>query len=106
MDLAAAGDRYARRRIPVIDTDMAYVDTGRGTPIVFLHGNPTSSFLWRNVIPRVEGAARCLAPDLVAGHSVGEFAARTGLGGVADVLGARGHGEPPVTDAPRMRPGG
>jgi haloalkane dehalogenase len=44
---------------------MAYVDTGSGDPAVFLHGNPTSSYLWRNVIPHVEGMARCLAPDLI-----------------------------------------
>ena len=44
---------------------MAYVDTGAGDPVVFLHGNPTSSYLWRNVIPHVEPAARCLAPDLI-----------------------------------------
>ncbi len=44
---------------------MAYVDTGVGYPIVFLHGNPTSSYLWRNVIPHVEPVGRCLAPDLV-----------------------------------------
>jgi haloalkane dehalogenase len=67
MDLASAGDHYARRRLRVLDTEMAYVDTGGGADhvVVFLHGNPTSSFLWRNVIPRVEGVARCLAPDLV-----------------------------------------
>jgi len=44
---------------------MAYLDTGRGNPVVFLHGNPTSSFLWRKVIPHVQGVGRCLAPDLV-----------------------------------------
>jgi haloalkane dehalogenase len=44
---------------------MAYVDTGTGDPIVFLHGNPTSSYLWRNVIPHVEPLGRCLAPDLI-----------------------------------------
>jgi haloalkane dehalogenase len=44
---------------------MAYVDTGQGDPIVFLHGNPTSSYLWRNVIPHVEKIGRCLAPDLI-----------------------------------------
>jgi len=65
MDLASAGDRYARRRVRALDTEMAYVDTGQGEPVVFLHGNPTSSFLWRHVIPRVESVARCLAPDLV-----------------------------------------
>src|SRR2546429_3460378 len=44
---------------------ISYVDTGNGDPIVFLHGNPTSSYLWRNVIPHVAARGRCLAPDLV-----------------------------------------
>ncbi|GAB7027853.1 haloalkane dehalogenase [Geotalea toluenoxydans] len=54
-----------RARVRVLDSDMAYVDTGKGEPIVFLHGNPTSSYLWRNVIPYLEQVGRCLAPDLV-----------------------------------------
>ena len=58
-------DPYERRRAAVLGTEMAYVDTGAGDPVVFLHGNPTSSYLWRNVIPEVEPHARCLAPDLV-----------------------------------------
>jgi haloalkane dehalogenase len=61
----AATDPHARRRAAVLDTEMAYVDTGAGDPVVFLHGNPTSSYLWRNVIPPVASLARCLAPDLV-----------------------------------------
>ena len=61
----APTDLYERRRVAVRDTEMAYVDTGAGDPVVFLHGNPTSSYLWRNVIPHVEGLGRCLAPDLV-----------------------------------------
>jgi haloalkane dehalogenase len=44
---------------------MAYVEEGAGDPIVFLHGNPTSSYLWRNVIPHVGPLGRCIAPDLV-----------------------------------------
>lgn len=44
---------------------MAYVDVGHGDPIVFLHGNPTPSFLWRNIIPAVVPLGRCLAPDLI-----------------------------------------
>ena len=44
---------------------MAYVDVGAGDPVVFLHGNPTSSYLWRNIIPHVADLGRCLAPDLV-----------------------------------------
>ena len=65
MNPISATDPYKRRRVRVLDTEMAYVDTGGGDPVVFLHGNPTSSYLWRNVIPHVEGLGRCLAPDLV-----------------------------------------
>ena len=46
---------------------MAYHDVGSGAPVVFLHGNPTSSYLWRDVIPHVSDRARCIAPDLI-GH--------------------------------------
>lgn len=49
----------------VLDSSIHYLETGRGDPIVFLHGNPTSSFLWRNIIPRLAGEGRCLAPDLI-----------------------------------------
>lgn len=46
---------------------MAYHESGSGRSVVFLHGNPTSSYLWRNIIPHVAGGARCIAPDLI-GH--------------------------------------
>ena len=59
-------DPHTRKRIAVEDSEMSYVDTGGDGPIaVFLHGNPTSSYLWRNVIEEVKPAARCLAPDLI-----------------------------------------
>jgi haloalkane dehalogenase len=58
-------DSHPRRRIRVLDTEMTYVDTGSGDPIVFLHGNPTSSYLWRNIIPYLSSHGRCFAPDLV-----------------------------------------
>src|SRR5215212_3009764 len=61
----SAADAYERHRIAFLETEISYVDTGAGEPLVFLHGNPTSSYLWRNVIPHVEGLGRCLAPDLV-----------------------------------------
>ena len=61
----SAADPHPRRRVGVLDTEMAYVDIGAGDPVVFLHGNPTSSYLWRNVIPHLAGLGRCLAPDLV-----------------------------------------
>ena len=63
--LTMAHDPHPRRRVSVLDTEMSYVDTGRGDPIVFLHGNPTSSYLWRNIIPYLSEHGRCLAPDLV-----------------------------------------
>lgn len=58
-------DLHPRQRVQVLDSEMSYVDTGSGDPIVFLHGNPTSSYLWRNIIPAVAGLGRCLAPDLI-----------------------------------------
>ncbi len=54
-----------KHRIEVLGSEIAYVEAGEGDPIVFLHGNPTSSYLWRNVIPHVAGMGRCIAPDLI-----------------------------------------
>jgi haloalkane dehalogenase len=54
-----------RKHIAVLGTQMAYVDVGEGDPIVFLHGNPTPSYLWRNIIPHLLPFGRCLAPDYV-----------------------------------------
>ena len=56
---------FAVRHVQVHGARMAYVDEGSGDPIVFLHGNPTSSYLWRNVIPHVRSVGRCIAPDLI-----------------------------------------
>jgi haloalkane dehalogenase len=58
--MISAEDPYVRRRVAVLDTNMAYIDVGAGDPIVFLYGNPTSSYLWRNIIPHLEGLGRCL----------------------------------------------
>lgn len=54
-----------KRFVDVMGKRMAYTEAGAGDPIVFLHGNPTSSYLWRKVIPPVTGQGRCLAPDLI-----------------------------------------
>jgi haloalkane dehalogenase len=54
-----------KRFVEVLGRRMAYVEVGAGRPIVLLHGNPTSSFLWRGVIPALSGLGRCLAPDLI-----------------------------------------
>ena len=51
--------------IDVLDSTMSYEEAGTGTPLVFLHGNPTSSHLWRHVLPRIGAPGRCLAPDLI-----------------------------------------
>ena len=60
-----ATDPHPRQRTRILDTEVSYADEGHGDPIVFLHGNPTSSYLWRNIIPSVTEYGRCLAPDLV-----------------------------------------
>lgn len=54
-----------KRHTEVLGHQMAYAEMGTGDPIVFLHGNPTSSYLWRNVIPHVQPLGRCIAPDLI-----------------------------------------
>ena len=56
---------YQKKSLAVNGYDMSYVDEGEGEPIVFLHGNPTSSYLWRNIIPYCEQMGRCIAPDLI-----------------------------------------
>jgi haloalkane dehalogenase len=58
---------------------MAFHEAGDGDPIVFLHGNPTSSYLWRDVIPHVEQHGRCVAPDLI-GHGDSDKLDDTGPG--------------------------
>ena len=62
---AGADPRYPRAFADVFGDRMAYVDVGAGDPIVFLHGNPTSSYVWRNVMPYLEGLGRLIAPDLI-----------------------------------------
>jgi haloalkane dehalogenase len=52
---------YKSNYIEVHGSKIHYVDEGSGDPILFLHGNPTSSYLWRNIIPHVKSLARCIA---------------------------------------------
>lgn len=56
---------YVSRFIEVHGAKIHYVEEGSGEPILFLHGNPTSSYLWRNIIPYLTSFGRCLAPDLI-----------------------------------------
>jgi len=51
--------------VQVLDSTMTYQEVGAGVPLVFLHGNPTSSYVWRRVMPRIGAPGRCLAPDLI-----------------------------------------
>ena len=57
--------QYPKKRLEVLGRQMAYVEAGQGDPIVLLHGNPTSSYLWRNAIPHLVSLGRCIAPDLL-----------------------------------------
>lgn len=56
---------FKKKEMSVLDSSLAYVDEGDGQPVVFLHGNPTSSYLWRNIIPHVSERHRAIAPDLI-----------------------------------------
>lgn len=56
---------HAKETVTVKGRKMAYVEMGEGDPIIFLHGNPTSSYLWRNVMGHVKDLGRCIAPDLI-----------------------------------------
>lgn len=56
---------YTSHYVNVLDSKMHYIEDGAGDPVIFLHGIPTSNYLWRNVIPYVAKHARCIAPDLI-----------------------------------------
>ncbi len=56
---------HEKKTIEVLGKRMAYVEMGEGNPIIFQHGNPTSSYLWRNIMPHVKNLGRCIAIDLI-----------------------------------------
>jgi haloalkane dehalogenase len=60
-----SAERYRKHRVDVEGLEMAYVDEGAGEPVFLLHGNPSSSYQWRNVIPYLTDLGRCIAPDLI-----------------------------------------
>jgi haloalkane dehalogenase len=66
-DDASTTTPLPKTTVEVEGRSMAYHESGEGPPVVFLHGNPTSSYLWRNVVPHVRDRARCIVPDLI-GH--------------------------------------
>jgi haloalkane dehalogenase len=55
----------SKKKIEILGHEMAYHERGTGNPIVLLHGNPTSSYLWRDVVPHLESSGRCIVPDLI-----------------------------------------
>lgn len=56
---------WNKKYIDVLGKQVAYVEMGEGDPIIFQHGNPTSSYLWRNILPQLQGLGRCIAMDLI-----------------------------------------
>ena len=64
-DAPFSSEPLSKQYKTVLGKKMAYHEAGEGDPIVFLHGNPTSSYLWRNIIPHLSEKARCIAPDLI-----------------------------------------
>ncbi|WP_422022606.1 haloalkane dehalogenase [Pyruvatibacter mobilis] len=93
---------HPKKTVTVKGKTMSYVEMGEGDPIVFLHGNPTSSYLWRNIMPHLKGLGRCIAPDLIGmgdsdkldnpGSDSYTFAQhREYLDGVLDALGVTGN---------------
>ena len=63
--MIATEERYTKKKAKILEYTMSFVDEGVGDPIVLLHGNPTSSYLWRNILPHLTGLGRCVAPDLI-----------------------------------------
>src|SRR5215510_8718419 len=69
-NMISAAFPYQKQRRRVLGREMADVEVGQGDPIVLLQGNPSSSYLWRNVLPHLQPLGRCIAPDLTGmGHS-------------------------------------
>ena len=63
--MTISATEHPKKSVEVHGRKMTYVEMGEGDPIIFLHGNPTSSYLWRNVMPHAKGLGRCIAPDLI-----------------------------------------
>jgi len=63
--MVSAAFPYQKQRRRILGREMAYVEAGEGDPILLLHGNPTFSYLWRNVLPHLQPLGRCIAPDLI-----------------------------------------
>src|SRR5258708_3013070 len=73
----SATDPHQRKKLELLNTSMSTPATETDNPVVFLHGNPSSSYLWRNIIPPVAPLARCVAPDLIGMGASGKSASGT-----------------------------
>jgi haloalkane dehalogenase len=76
--MTPASWQESKRYAEILGRPMAYVEQGQGAPIIFLHGNPTSSYLWRSVIPELASHGRCIAPDLIGMGDSGKLPASDG----------------------------
>ncbi|WPU20961.1 haloalkane dehalogenase [Cedecea neteri] len=74
--------------ISVLDSIIHYEERGVGTPLVFLHGNPTTSYLWRNIMPAIDGQFHCYAPDLIGMGQSGSSSSGYGFSAHARYLDA------------------
>ena len=88
MTRAAIPHTLSSKTVAVKDSLMHFLEAGAGDPILFLHGNPTSSYLWRNVIPHVASLSRCIAPDLIGMGGSGKPGITYRLGDHIDYLDA------------------
>ena len=77
---------FESKYLEVKESKIHYIDEGEGDPILFLHGNPTSSYLWRNVIPYMTGKGRCIAPDLIGMGKSGKPNIEYGMDSAIDYL--------------------
>src|SRR5210317_493480 len=76
--MISAAMPYQKKFKTVNAIELAYIEEGEGDPIVLLHGNPTSSYLWRNVVPELTGLGRVIVPDLIGQGDSGKLPASDG----------------------------
>ena len=76
--MISAAMPYSKKFKTINAVELAYIEEGEGDPIVLLHGNPTSSYLWRNVIPELTGLGRVIVPDLIGQGDSGKLPASDG----------------------------
>ena len=71
--MISAAMPYRKKHKTINAVELTYIEEGQGDPIVLLHGNPTSSYLWRNVVPELTGLGRVIVPDLIGQGDSGKL---------------------------------